>query len=269
MNRAFTSLPYTEYSTTIYDDNRLPIKNIIIHSTVSTVQQAINTFSSPNATTSAHYIIGDDGKLWVGLEEYEVGYHSGNYAMNQKSIGIEHEWYSGMVISDALYLMSAKLVADICKFYKLPCNSTTIKPHKEIVATGCPNLIDVNRIINSASQILAGTNPTNPMDRRPYWFDLMNAVIWNKPWEQLTDNDVNMFVSSYPSQRTRSGLWDQIVNKAFGPTDSNTITVDQLYNKILTSGNQTIIDLQNQVIAKDKTISTLTTKLGQIKALAS
>lgn len=156
MQRTYTTLPYTEYTTTIYDDNRKPITNIIIHSTVCTVQQAINTFSSPNATTSAHYIIGNDGKLWAGLEEYEVGYHCGNYEMNQKSIGIEHEWYSGLTISDALYSMSAKLVADICKFYNLPCNRTTVKMHKEIVPTGCPNLIDTERIVREANTILNG-----------------------------------------------------------------------------------------------------------------
>jgi len=154
-NRNYTTaIPYIEYITMAYDSNRLPIKQIIIHSTVGTVQSAINTFSSKTAKTSAHYIIGNDGRLWAGLEEYEVAYHSGNYTTNQQSIGIEHEWYQGMVISDKLYSTSAKLVADICKFYNLGVNRGVIKGHKEFVATGCPNQIDVDRIVREANTIL-------------------------------------------------------------------------------------------------------------------
>lgn len=151
MKRTYTTLPYTEYSTTAYDANRAPIDKIVIHSTVCTTQAAINTFSSPNAQTSAHYIIGNDGKLWAGLEEYNVAYHSGSYPMNQRSIGIEHEWYSGIHPSDALYAKSAALVKDICNFYNLSINSSTVIPHKQVVATGCPNEIDVNKIISLAN----------------------------------------------------------------------------------------------------------------------
>lgn len=150
MPRQYTSLPYTEYNTTAYDTNRELIDRIVIHSTVCTTQAAINTFSSPTAKTSAHYIIGNDGKLWAGLEEYNVAYHSGNYPMNQRSIGIEHEWYAGIHPSDALYAKSAALVKDICNFYNIPINSTTIIPHKQVVATGCPNEIDVAKIISLA-----------------------------------------------------------------------------------------------------------------------
>jgi len=164
MTRTYTNLPFTEYMTTIYDDNRLPIEQIIIHSTVGTVQSAISTFGSPTAKTSAHYIIGNDGRLWAGLEEYEVGYHCGNYSVNQKSIGIEHEYYQGLTPSNELYSMSARLVADICKFYGLGCNRGVIKGHKEIVATGCPNQIDVDRIVREASLIL---NPIPIVDDCP------------------------------------------------------------------------------------------------------
>ncbi len=161
MNRKYCNLPYTEYTTTAFDGNRLPISQIVIHSTVGTVASAIATFSSGSAQTSAHYIVGNDGKLWAGLEEYNVGYHAGNYPVNQRTIGIEHEWYQGMVITDKLYATSAKLVADICKFYGLGCNRGVVKMHKEFVATGCPNLIDIERIVREANVIL---NPVAPVD---------------------------------------------------------------------------------------------------------
>lgn len=159
MERKYTTLPFTEYTTYAYEDRFVPVTQIIIHSTVGTVASAISTFSNPNATTSAHYIVGNDGRLWAGLEEYEVAYHSGNIDVNRRSIGIEHEWYQGMVISDKLYATSAKLVADICKFYGLSANRGVIKGHKEIVPTGCPNQIDVDRIVREASAILTPPTP--------------------------------------------------------------------------------------------------------------
>jgi len=132
---------------------RKPIDRIVIHSTVGTVQSAISMFSRSEANTSAHYIIGNDGKLYAGLEEFNVAYHAGNYAMNQRSIGIEHEWYSGIHPTDALYKESAALVRDICQFYNLPIDATTIIPHKSVIATSCPNEIDVNRIIAEAKGV--------------------------------------------------------------------------------------------------------------------
>lgn len=162
--REVTQIPHSDYITEAFDDGRVAIDRIVIHSTVCTTQQAINTFSSPNATTSAHYIIGNDGSLHAGLEEYWVAYHAGNYPMNQRSIGIEHEWYQGIHPTDALYAKSAQLVKDICDFYGLPINSTTIIPHKQVVATGCPNEIDVAKIIALASGQPAATVDNCPAE---------------------------------------------------------------------------------------------------------
>jgi N-acetyl-anhydromuramyl-L-alanine amidase AmpD len=166
MNREQTTIPNTEFVTADgnYDTLRSPISQIIIHSTVGTVASAISVFGNPAKKTSAHYIVGNDGKLWQGLEEYNTAYHSGNLNVNRSSIGIEHEWYQGLIPSDKLYAMSAALVADICKFYGLGCNRGVVKGHKEIVATGCPNQIDVDRIVKEASAILNPVNPT-PVDK--------------------------------------------------------------------------------------------------------
>lgn len=155
MNRKYTSLPYTEYTvaTGNFDKSRKPITQIIIHSTVSTYKSAISWFGNPKAGTSAHYIISNKGELAAMLEEYYTAYHSGNYGVNQTSIGIEHEWYNGITPSDKLYQESALLVHDICHFYGLSINRGVIKGHKEIVATSCPNQIDVDRIVREAQAL--------------------------------------------------------------------------------------------------------------------
>lgn len=154
--RKYTSISYKEYPVADgnYDESRKPIDLIVLHHTACTYTQAIAHFASPTAGTSAHYIVSNKGELAAMLEEYYTAYHSGNYAVNQRSIAIETEWYESMGgRTDALYETVAKLIADICKFYGLPVNTDTIQPHKSFVATQCPGTLDIPRIIARAREI--------------------------------------------------------------------------------------------------------------------
>jgi hypothetical protein len=155
MTRIKTTLPSTELeiATGNYDETRKPIDRIIIHTMVGTWQAAAARFDNPASKVSAHYGVKLDGSLIHWLEETFTAYHSGNYAMNQRSIGIEHEDggnYNG-VRPDALYTESAKLVRDICLFYNIPIDRTHILKHSEIIATGCPDALDIDRIVREAS----------------------------------------------------------------------------------------------------------------------
>lgn len=156
--RKFTSLPYTEFEVADgnFDEERLPIDTIVIHTTVGTLAGAIATFGNKKAGTSAHYIVDLDGKLYAGLEEYWTAYHAGNLAVNRRSIGIEHVDNGKYTEprTDALYETSSKLVADLCREYNIPCDRQHIRKHNEIVATGCPHNLDIDRIVRQASQLL-------------------------------------------------------------------------------------------------------------------
>jgi len=160
--RKYTTLPYEEFIVAEgrFDKTRKPVKYIIIHTTVGSAQSAINLFANtPQAgkETSAHYGVRLDGKLIAWLEEYYTAYHCGNYSYNQQSIGIEHiDNWNGKppepLRTDALYETSAKLVADICTYYNLPINRTTILRHKEVPgsSTACPDNLDIDRIVKRA-----------------------------------------------------------------------------------------------------------------------
>ncbi len=188
--RFTTAIPYKEFFIPYgnFDKSRKPIDRIIIHSIVGSVESAIRTFSRPGTKKSIHYIIGNDGRLYAGLEEYWTAWHAGNYPVNQRSIGIEHEWWFGMKISDKLYETSAKLVADICKFYNIPCDRKHILAHREVAATRCPNDIDVDRIVREAKKILDG-NPDfykgldlNNKESMKAAVDIWNEVMIEKKW---------------------------------------------------------------------------------------
>lgn len=166
MSRKYTTLPYEEKPVAQgnFDSNRNTIDRIVIHTTVGSKESAFARFNNPNSKVSAHYIIGLNGKIYALLEEYLVAYHSGNYPINQRSIGIEHEDggdYNG-IRPDILYQTSAKLVADICKFYNIPVDSSHVIPHRQVKATACPDSLDVDRIIREAKVI--NENPEDPAE---------------------------------------------------------------------------------------------------------
>ena len=146
------------------DGNRKPIDRIVIHwFGMGTLQGAHNTFQKPGGT-SAHYGISDD-TIWQWVKEDRVAYHAGNYAMNQRSIGIEHDANPNKSLSEKSYQTSARLIKDICTRYNLPINRTTIIKHSEVPrATQCPGTIDLDKLINLAKGDMSKTITVNLSD---------------------------------------------------------------------------------------------------------
>lgn len=266
MNRKYTTLPYTEYETTAFDSNRTTIDRVVLHSTAGTLQAALNTFSSPTAQTSAHYIIDNQGKIYAGLEEYNVSYANGNYPMNQRSVTIEHvdEGATVKLHTDAQYTMSAKLVKDICTFYNIPIDSAHIIPHSSVVATACPNGLDVNKIISMAG----GTIPTPPVDDCPAKLtqitaerDKLNGVITGK---DQTITNLNTTISQKDSQI--ADLQAKFSNEqATLLTCTNNLTVAQEQAGKVPQLTQEINDLTDKVTLQAKEISGLRTDLGTVQ----
>lgn len=163
MKRIATSLPFKELPVAAGnygpESARLPIDMIVIHTMVGTPQAAAARFNKAGEQASAHYGVGYDGTLYHWLEEYLVAYHAGNYGVNQRSIGIEHQ-DNGLVNGvyddgprpDALYEASARLVKDICDFYHIPLDRQHIVKHNEVSQkpTACPDALDIDRIIRLA-----------------------------------------------------------------------------------------------------------------------
>lgn len=175
--RKYTNLPYKEYTVAYghFDTNRVyPINKIVLHSSASTKQGLIDTFGGGTRMVSAHYGIDNGGEIMAFLEEYNVAYHAGNYKVNQSSIGIEHvdEGPTVKKHTNAQYDSSIKLVADLCKFYEIPCDLNHIVPHSSIVSTACPNGLDVSRIIDGANillspPVIAPVTPPSPPEPPP------------------------------------------------------------------------------------------------------
>lgn len=178
MPRQTTSLQAIQFSVADgnWDSNRGPIQSIVLHTIDGNIEGANEKFNTPHMQVSAHYGVGLDGKLYQWVDEDNVAYHAGNYPVNQTSIGIEHEDggdYNG-VRPDVLYNTSAKLVADICKYYDFPADKEHIFRHQDVIdksiykgGTSCPDLLDTDRIISMAQELLNPPAPTPSIDVAP------------------------------------------------------------------------------------------------------
>lgn len=149
---------------------RKPIDRIVIHHNATTNKNvAINTWLANGAAqTSAHYEVADNEIIGT-VGEQTAAWHSGNGAMNARSIGIEHKNATGAptwTISDATYASSAKLIADICKRYGFKPDATHVIPHSQVHATACPGGINMNKLRSMAMAIYNGgkvnSTPSKP-----------------------------------------------------------------------------------------------------------
>lgn len=136
------------------DGNRLVIDRIVMHwFGVGTLDAANTRFQNVANQVSAHYGISNN-TVYQWVKEEDVAYHAGNYAMNQRSIGIEHDATTTQPASDETYATSIQLVADICKRHSIPCDRTHIIKHNQVIATQCCGTLDVDRIVSEAKIIL-------------------------------------------------------------------------------------------------------------------
>lgn len=143
------------------DSNRAAVNLIVIHHNAGTSDENARRtwYKSTGVGTSAHYQVTPTD-IWGCVGENFVAYHAGDYAVNQRSIGIEHLNSTGAPtwqIAEESYKNSASLIADLCRRYKIPIDRKHIVGHKEIVATACPGGIDLDKLVRMAKEAANGT----------------------------------------------------------------------------------------------------------------
>lgn len=86
---------------------------------------------------SAHYIIGLNGEIIQCIPDNEVAFHSGNYTMNRRSIGIEncHPDWSGK-FNDTTYESLVDLCVYLCKKHLISADK--IIRHYDVTKKECP-----------------------------------------------------------------------------------------------------------------------------------
>lgn len=181
-------------------DYRKTIDRVILHwFGVGTLDGANARFQDDTTDVSAHYGISDD-TVYQWVKEEEVAWHAGNYAMNQRSIGIEHDATTTKNATEKTYQTAGELLADICKRNNIPLDREHIIKHSEVVATSCPGTLDVDKIIAIAKGLNVSEDiPTSVEDK----FQLKEIARYNKYWtyEELIEDWVKL-VKELEDERT-------------------------------------------------------------------
>lgn len=176
-----------------------PVSGIVLHTMVGYMQGSENRFADPSSQVSVHYGIGMDGSIRQWVDEANTAWQAGNYAVNQTTIGIEHEDFANpndVTRTAALYEASSNLVADICRRYNFPADSGHIFLHKGVIdtsrypgGTGCPDGLDTSRIIrDAATRLRQGGNEVIPTK------DLLTALFMNMRGRAPNPEEVDAYV---------------------------------------------------------------------------
>jgi len=141
------------------------IDYIVIHDTEGTWDGTINLVKDPTYLGWHYTVRSSDGHIDQHIQTKDVGWHAGNWDVNARSIGIEHEGFAaaqGSWYTEAMYEASAKLVRYLATRLGIPLDRQHILGHDNV-----PGITPAN---------VAGMH----WDPGPYWdwahyFDLLKA----------------------------------------------------------------------------------------------
>lgn len=150
---------------------------IVDHTMVGTEASARARFQGSGNPASSNFGVCLDGRIvqYVGLADgaWANGRYDSGIGNNMDSISIEHEDngdYNGPRTPE-LYEASAQLHAWLFSQYPIAQDRSGVKKHTEvsIAPTGCPDGLDVDRILARALEILNGVNPNPNPQPGPVW----------------------------------------------------------------------------------------------------
>ncbi|MGW2702940.1 N-acetylmuramoyl-L-alanine amidase [Streptomyces sp. NPDC001340] len=134
--------PYSEFGDNDYGNHDLgdrpdsqSIKYIVIHDTEGTWDGVLNLVQDPTYVSWNYTIRSTDGLIAQHVKAKDVAWHAGNWYINAKSVGIEHEgflaapdaWYT-----EAMYRSSARLVKYLARKYGIPLDRQHILGHDTV-----------------------------------------------------------------------------------------------------------------------------------------
>jgi N-acetyl-anhydromuramyl-L-alanine amidase AmpD len=111
------------------------IDRVVIHVAQQMFTPTIGIFRDPAEQVSAHYVVrSGDGHVAQCVRERDIAWHAGNWDVNTRSIGIEHEGWVDRpeYFTDVMYRRSALLTADICERHGIPKDRAHVIGHHEV-----------------------------------------------------------------------------------------------------------------------------------------
>lgn len=197
------------------------IDTIVLHWMVGSLASAGATFNNANRGASAHYGIGGQAEVHQYVKDEDTAYHAGNFSVNLRSIGIEHEGGPNIPISESTYKLSVELVSTLSKKYNIPLDRAHVRKHGEISATQCPGTLDIDRIIREAKALQAPTE--DPKDKRIRELEAEKNQLWKEKteWEAkagVFEMQLAQERNKYNGLRTRISEFMRVCKDEFGIT---------------------------------------------------
>ncbi|MEU8953545.1 peptidoglycan recognition family protein [Streptomyces sp. NPDC048518] len=114
------------------------IDSIVIHDTEGRWEGVLNLVQDPTYVSWHYTLRSTDGHIAQHVKAKDVAWHAGNWYVNSKSIGLEHEgfltapdtWYT-----EAMYRTSSRLVKYLAKKYGIPLDRQHILGHDNVQGT--------------------------------------------------------------------------------------------------------------------------------------
>ncbi|MFF8644144.1 N-acetylmuramoyl-L-alanine amidase [Streptomyces sp. NPDC015345] len=114
------------------------IDSIIVHDTEGRWEGVLKMVQDPTYVSWQYSLRSTDGHIAQHVKAKDVAWHAGNWYVNAKSIGLEHEgfltapdtWYT-----EAMYRTSARLVKYLAKKYDIPLDRQHILGHDNVQGT--------------------------------------------------------------------------------------------------------------------------------------
>lgn len=114
---------------------RRPIDYIVVHTGQSRFDTMIRIVRDPRDVSWHYTLRSGDGHIAQHVRTRDIAWHSGNWYVNSRSIGLEHEGYlarGGEWYTEAMYRASARLVRYLAKKYDIPLDRAHILGHDNV-----------------------------------------------------------------------------------------------------------------------------------------
>ncbi|NGO69921.1 N-acetylmuramoyl-L-alanine amidase [Streptomyces sp. SB3404] len=133
-----------------HDTSRRPasqkIDYIVVHDTEATYETTLKLVQDPTYVSWNYTLRSSDGHIAQHVRAKDTAWHAGNWYVNAKSVGLEHEgfltdpdaWYT-----EAMYRSSARLVTYLSRRYDIPLDRQHILGHDNVpgpVGTSIPGM---------------------------------------------------------------------------------------------------------------------------------
>ncbi|SEG22550.1 N-acetylmuramoyl-L-alanine amidase [Nonomuraea solani] len=159
---------------------------IVIHDTEGSYQGIPSMIRNPKYVSWHYTIRSRDGHVAQHVPTNDIAWHAGNWDVNTRSIGIEHEGYlakGGAWYTEAMYRSSARLVRFLADKHHVPLNRAHILGHDNVPGT--------------SQKTVAGMHE----DPGPYWDWAHYFELMNKPFKAAKNGDSIIIRPSYTANR--------------------------------------------------------------------